>query len=208
MGGRGLGRCGECGEQEARYRCPRCRAPYCSAACCAAHRAGCVAPALASAGDSNAGAVRTSAGADGPVGAAAAVLPPPRLPTILRTKEEQEEEAYRLTQAQIDRFWASPELRVELKKERIRDIITLVDCGKLGCAHARKTPGGRTCPPPPKPQIRSTRHHPCALPALFCLRPRAPRIVIFGGGLTPLPCALFAGWRRRRSKTLTFSASC
>ena len=79
----------------------------------------------------DAGAVRTSPGADGPVGAAAA-LPPPRLPAILRTKEEQEEEAYKLTQVQIDRFWASPELEAQLKKERIRDIITLVDCGKLG----------------------------------------------------------------------------
>lgn len=128
---RGLGRCGECGEQEARYRCPRCRAPYCSAACCAAHRAGCVAPAGANTGGLDAGAVKTSPGADGPVGAVAA-LPPPRLPAILRTKEEQEEEAYRLTQVQIDRFWASPELKAQLKKERIRDIITLVDCGKLG----------------------------------------------------------------------------
>ena len=84
-----MGLCGECGEAEARYRCPRCRAPYCSAACCAAHRATC------------------AAGAPAPPRAAAAAepgAPPPqqsaaRLPAILRTKEEQGEEGFRCVRA-------------------------------------------------------------------------------------------------------------
>lgn len=34
-----LQRCNECGKEEVKYKCPTCRAPYCSAACCKDHQA-------------------------------------------------------------------------------------------------------------------------------------------------------------------------
>ena len=31
-------KCSVCGEQEMKYKCPTCRAPYCSATCCKHHQ--------------------------------------------------------------------------------------------------------------------------------------------------------------------------
>jgi hypothetical protein len=56
----------------------------------------------------------------------------------LRTKEEQEEEGFRLTQVQIERFWASAELRTGVETRRIRDIISLVNSGGLGLEEAQE----------------------------------------------------------------------
>ena len=50
---------------------------------------------------------------------------------------------------QIERFWASAGLQSDIKTQRIRDIICLVNSGSLGCASPPPPPPPPTMPPAP-----------------------------------------------------------
>ena len=50
---------------------------------------------------------------------------------------------------QIERFWASAGLQSDIKTQRIRDIICLVNSGSLGCASPPPPSSPPTMPPAP-----------------------------------------------------------
>ena len=50
---------------------------------------------------------------------------------------------------QIERFWASAGLQSDIKTQRIRDIICLVNSGSLGCASLTPSSSPPTMPPAP-----------------------------------------------------------
>ena len=50
---------------------------------------------------------------------------------------------------QIERFWASAGLQSDIKTQRIRDIICLVNSGSLGCASLLPSSSPPTMPPAP-----------------------------------------------------------
>ena len=50
---------------------------------------------------------------------------------------------------QIERFWASAGLQSDIKTQRIRDIICLVNSGSLGCASPLPSSSPPTMPPAP-----------------------------------------------------------
>ncbi|XP_059573345.1 zinc finger HIT domain-containing protein 3 isoform X1 [Alligator mississippiensis] len=106
------GGCGGCGAAVAKYRCPRCREPYCSVPCCRQHKERCAAP-------------RHSPPASRPPGAATAHTPGNSwsVEDILTDSDEQD----RVPLQKLKRLGESEELKDLLRNPHLRQLLVAVD---------------------------------------------------------------------------------
>ena len=78
---------------------------------------------------------------------------------------------------QIERFWASAGLQSDIKTQRIRDIICLVNSGSLGCASPPPPPSSSPPTMPPAPFHPGERRTPgLTVPPSSRTAPRVHRL--------------------------------
>lgn len=115
--------CVVCGDKSAKYKCPVCRAPYCSVPCCRTHKEiPCSKPEVerASAGEEGGGA--------SPVAAAKVTEPSQRLRAKLPTEEDTEDEdGARLRREHLISIASSDLIRKALCDERLVQTLTHID---------------------------------------------------------------------------------
>ena len=134
--------CAVCGAEDGKYKCPRCRQPYCSVACCKKHKTECQRAAAAPGG---AGAGPERQGVPASSSASSRYLPSDALTAEMvenavkrRRMLEQgddddsgsdlEEAGWKITREMMDRLDGSAWLRGELADGGLRLIISEVDC--------------------------------------------------------------------------------
>lgn len=136
--------CGVCGESNnAKYKCPKCRLPYCSVKCCKDHKVTCI-PRIQrnvdidnqTSGESHRNSVVASFNGTRTVSkylAAEELTQDPLLNSVKRKKmlreneDDPEDEGWRITQEMMDRIDKSEWLRKELADGGLRQIIAQID---------------------------------------------------------------------------------
>ena len=103
--------CAVCGIAGRKYKCPACAAPYCSAGCCAAHKAECAAAALPAALPP------------------ASTRPPPPPPPAAGSEDTGADPRRQasLSDSALARIRAAPPLRAALRDRRLRTVLALID---------------------------------------------------------------------------------
>mmetsp|Transcript_321 Transcript_321/g.537 ORF Transcript_321/g.537 Transcript_321/m.537 type:complete len:290 (-) Transcript_321:1995-2864(-) len=127
--------CGVCGESNhrAKYKCPRCRLPYCSVKCCKDHKVSCD-PTQRNIGvDTNVKDSNNCSRAISKYVAADELTRDPLLNSVIRkqmlreNEDEPEDEGWRITQEMMENIDKNEWLRKELADGGLRQIIAQID---------------------------------------------------------------------------------